>query len=91
MAVFRTRGDMGVSGRVRALVEAQLAGAVWPEFIDAARDEGARMWFQLRVPCDLRVAIYTYQQAVGCRDLSAAVRSLVTSGLAMKDVTNADQ
>lgn len=87
MVAFRTRGDIGVSGRVRAIVEAQLAAPAWPEFIDSARDEGAHMWFQLRVPCDLRAAIYTYQQAVGCRDLSAAVRSLVTSGLAMGEGT----
>ena len=73
-----------VSERVRSLVFLCLASACWPDFVDVSVDEDCSEWRQIRLGADLRVALYEYQQAVGCRDLSAAIRSLITSGLAME-------
>ena len=83
-AVERTRGESTVSARVRELMRVSLDAKVWPSFLDGATDEDASEWLQVRISPDLRVEIYEYQQAVGCRDLSAAVRSLVTGGLALE-------
>ncbi len=88
-AIERTRGDLSVSARVRALLRVSLDAAVWPSFVDGIADEDVGAWLQIRVSPDLRVEIYQYQQAVGCRDLSAAVRSLVTGGLALEGCANA--
>lgn len=87
-AVERTRGESTVSARVRELMRVSLDAKVWPDFLDGTTDEDASEWLQVRISPDLRVEIYEYQQAVGCRDLSAAVRSLVTGGLAFERVSD---
>jgi hypothetical protein len=73
-----------VSETVRRLVQKSLNGAAWPRFVDGASDEGAAAWVQVRISPELRAMIGEYQQASGCRDMSAAVRSLVTSALAVE-------
>ena len=89
-AIERTRGESTVSARVRELMRVSLDAKVWPEFLDGTTDEDASEWLQVRISPDLRVEIYEYQQAVGCRDLSAAVRSLVTGGLALEGGDESD-
>lgn len=84
MAIMRTRNGGTVAARLRALIRISLDGPIWPQFVDGAADEGAEAWVQIRVSPELRAELHNYQQAVGCRDLSAAVRSLVTSALAVE-------
>lgn len=90
LAIMRTRARASVATRVRFLIRASLDGAIWPKFVDGAVDEGADAWVQFRLSPELRAEIYEYQQAVGCLDLSAAVRSLVTSALAVEGGDGAD-
>lgn len=84
LAIMRTRKGGTVAARLRSLIRISLDGPIWPQFVDGAADEGAEAWVQIRVSPDLRAELHNYQQAVGCRDLSAAVRSLVTSALAVE-------
>lgn len=84
LAIMRTRNGGTVAARLRSLIRTSLDGPIWPQFVDGAVDEGAEAWVQIRVSPELRGELHNYQQAVGCRDLSAAVRSLVTSALAVE-------
>lgn len=85
MAVMRrSRPGQTVADRVRGLLQASIDGTPWPRLIDGRVDEDASAWVQFRVTPDQRSDIYEYQQAVGARDMSVAVRSLVTAALALE-------
>lgn len=85
MAVMRRKAPkQTVADRVRGLLHASLDGTPWPLLIDGRVDEDASAWVQFRVTPDLRAEIHEYQQAVSARDMSVAVRSLVTAALALE-------
>lgn len=71
-----------VADRVRGLITTALDGTPWPRLVDGSDDEGASVWIQFRVAPSMLADIHDYQQASGARDMSVAVRSLVTSALA---------
>jgi hypothetical protein len=78
---LRRRG-VTISDRVRGCITSVLRASPWPRYVAASVDEGAGVWVQFRMKPELRTLVGAYQQACGCRDMSAAVRSLVTCALA---------
>lgn len=71
------------SARIRELVRMVLDSAVWPPFVDPSVDEDLDRWVQVRLSQKMRSDLSVYQASVGCRDLSAAIRSLIVSGQVM--------
>ena len=84
-AVRRFADEHGVSVgvAVRHCVSVALDCVPWPEYIAVDLDEAPEIPLHVRVTPTMRSSVLRYQQATGARDISAAMRSLVTCGLAL--------
>lgn len=81
---FARRHGVTFGVAVRHCISEALALDPWPAFVATDGDEAPEMRAHVRMTPTMRSDLLRYQSAVGARDMSAAMRSLVTCGLALR-------
>lgn len=80
---FARHHDVSLGVAVRHCISVALDLDPWPAYVPTDGDEAPEVPIYVRMTPTMRSDVQRYQSAVGARDMSAALRSLVTCGLAL--------
>lgn len=84
VTAFAGRHDVTFGVAVRHCISVALDLDPWPAYVPTDGDEAPEVPVHVRMTPTMRSDVQRYQSAVGARDMSAAMRSLVTCGLALR-------